>query len=91
MPIPDTPYARALRYQDLLIAFVCAPLPQPESSAPAWLTTAEGQRYMQAMTRGAVEEAMRIFDAASTQNTYDILNHAWDDLAPTPPEEHAHG
>jgi hypothetical protein len=85
MPI-DTPYARALYYQDLLIAFVCAPLPQPESSAPGWLTTVEGQRYMQALSRGDVEESLRIFDAASAQNTYDIITHAWDDLAPTPPE-----
>jgi hypothetical protein len=74
MPTPDdTPYARALRYQDLLIAFVCAPLPQPESPAPAWLATVEG--------------ALRIFEDAGIQNTYDIIHHAWDDLAPTPPEE----
>jgi hypothetical protein len=85
MPI-DTPYARALYYQDLLIAFVCAPLPQPESSAPGWLTTVEGQRYMQALSRGDVEASLRIFDAASIRNTYDILATMFDDLNPTQEE-----
>jgi hypothetical protein len=51
----------------MLTDFACSPYPpQPESPAPAWLATPEGQQYMQAMARGDVAGTM--FDDQTTQS-----------------------
>jgi hypothetical protein len=64
----------------MLTDFACSPYPpQPESPAPAWLATPEGQQYMQAMARGDEAEARRIVDEAGARNLYDILGTMFDD------------
>jgi hypothetical protein len=69
----------------MLTDFAFSPYPpQPESPAPAWLATAEGQRYMQAMARGDEAEARRIVDDAGARNLYDILGTMFDDLTTQP-------
>lgn len=92
LPPDDSPCGRALRYSQMMTDFCCAPFPAaPESPAPAWLTTAEGMAYMQAMARGDDEGALQIFADAGARTTWAIINTMFDDIVPPTIEEKTDG
>ena len=65
----------ATRRLDELDAFNLMRVPQAETLAPAWLTTAEGLAYLEALQRGDTDESLTIWDAA-----YGHALNAWIDL-----------
>jgi hypothetical protein len=75
MPDYATRLDEATRRLDELRAFTITRVPQAESLAPLWFSTAEGMRYLEALQRGADAEALDIWDQAYG----DALN-AWIDL-----------
>ena len=65
----------ATRRLDELSACNLTRVPQAETLAPTWLTTAEGQQYLAALQHGADDEALDIYDQA-----YGHALNAWIDL-----------
>ena len=77
----------AKRRLDELSTFNITRVPQAESPAPVWFTTAEGLAYLEALQRGDDAQALDIWDQAYGRALDDWTNLLWQ--APWPAKEEA--
>ena len=75
----------AHRHLDALDTFNITRVPQAETLAPLWFSTAEGLAYLEALQRGDTDEALHIWDAAYGRALDAWMNLLWQ--APWPAKE----
>lgn len=77
MPDYATLLHDATRRLDDLDTFNITRVPQAESPAPLWFSTAEGRQYLEAVERGDNDESLHIWDAAYGDALNAWINLLW--------------